>query len=108
MTVDHTRAPVLEALDDYRRQGRLSFTPPGHKQARGADPAVREAAGRVAAEMVTPYPPGIPAVLPGERLTEPVLRCLTTGLAAGMNLPDPSDPGLETIRVPAADRAGAE
>ncbi|MEU6376084.1 aminotransferase class I/II-fold pyridoxal phosphate-dependent enzyme [Streptomyces sp. NPDC046909] len=60
---------------------------------------VREAAGRVAAEMVTPYPPGIPAVLPGERLTEPVLRYLTTGLAAGMNLPDPSDPELETIRV---------
>lgn len=58
--------------------------------------------------MVTPYPPGIPAVLPGERLAEPVLRYLTTGPAAGMNLPDPSDPGLETIRVLAADRAGAE
>ncbi|WP_405640492.1 aminotransferase class I/II-fold pyridoxal phosphate-dependent enzyme [Streptomyces sp. NBC_00019] len=72
------------------------------------DVPVREAAGRVAAEMVTPYPPGIPAVLPGERLTEPVVRYLTTGLAAGMNLPDPSDPGLETIRVLAADRADTE
>jgi arginine decarboxylase len=38
-------------------------------------------------------------VLPGERLTEPVLRYLVTGLAAGMNLPDASDPHLETIRV---------
>ncbi|KKD02885.1 aminotransferase class I/II-fold pyridoxal phosphate-dependent enzyme [Streptomyces sp. WM6386] len=72
------------------------------------DVPVREAAGRVAAEMVTPYPPGIPAVLPGERLTEPVLRYLTTGLAAGMNLPDPSDPDLETIRVLAADQADTE
>lgn len=45
MTVDHTRAPVLEALDEYRRKGHLSFTPPGHKQARGADPAVREILG---------------------------------------------------------------
>ncbi|MEU9174798.1 aminotransferase class I/II-fold pyridoxal phosphate-dependent enzyme [Streptomyces sp. NPDC048420] len=60
---------------------------------------VAEAAGRVAAEMITPYPPGIPAVLPGERLTEPVLRYLRTGLAAGMNLPDPADAKLETIRV---------
>ncbi|MER7780108.1 hypothetical protein ABTZ21_34800 [Streptomyces sp. NPDC096191] len=42
MTVGHTRAPVLEALDTDRREGRLSFTPPGRKQARGADPAVRE------------------------------------------------------------------
>lgn len=61
-----------------------------------------DAAGRVAAEMITPYPPGIPAVLPGERLTEPVLRYLRTGLEAGMYLPDPSDPKLETIRVVAA------
>ncbi|MEU4037744.1 aminotransferase class I/II-fold pyridoxal phosphate-dependent enzyme [Streptomyces collinus] len=63
---------------------------------------VDEAAGRVAAEMITPYPPGIPAVLPGERLTEPVLRYLTTGRKAGMNLPDATDPGLDTIRVAAS------
>jgi lysine decarboxylase len=64
---------------------------------------VSEAVGRVAAEMITPYPPGIPAVLPGERLTEPVLRYLVTGVRAGMNLPDATDPGLETIRVVARD-----
>jgi lysine decarboxylase len=62
-----------------------------------------KAAGRVAAEMITPYPPGIPAVLPGERLTEPVLRYLRTGKEAGMNLPDPADPDFETIRVVTRD-----
>ncbi|MEV5645752.1 hypothetical protein AB0L67_37420 [Streptomyces flaveolus] len=264
MTVDHTCAPVLEALVEYRREGRPAFTPPGHKQARGADPAVREvlgdavflgdvlarreimggaldlvaevraaveeidgmhvndrddfcgpglahgfdplpvvidldglgvsgyraadrlrehrsvvahltdhrrigvqithgddretagellaalkdlaraapgldaaprvevpppselrmpqvmlprdaffgpaeavpldrAAGRVAAEVITPYPPGVPAVLPGERLTGPVLRYLRSGLDAGMFLPDPSDPSLGAVRVVAAD-----
>jgi lysine decarboxylase len=69
------------------------------------DVPLAEAAGRVAAEMITPYPPGIPAVLPGERLTEPVLRYLRTGLDAGMNLPDATDPQLETIRVVARDAA---
>jgi lysine decarboxylase len=64
-----------------------------------------EAAGRVAAEMITPYPPGIPAVLPGERLTEPVLRYLRTGLEAGMDLPDATDSQLETIRVVTRDAA---
>ncbi|MFF3516700.1 hypothetical protein [Streptomyces sp. NPDC002573] len=39
------------------------------------------APGRIAAEMITPYPPGMPVVLLCERLTEPVLECLTTGLA---------------------------
>ncbi len=64
-----------------------------------------DAAGRISAEMITPYPPGIPAVLPGERLIGPVLRYLRTGLAAGMYLPDPSDPGLDTVRV-VDERAG--
>jgi arginine/lysine/ornithine decarboxylase len=63
------------------------------------DVPTHRAEGRIAAEMITPYPPGIPAVLPGERLTEPVLRYLTTGVAAGMNLPDAADKQLSTIRV---------
>ncbi|GAA2495371.1 ornithine decarboxylase [Actinocorallia cavernae] len=58
-----------------------------------------EAAGRIAAEMITPYPPGIPVVLPGERLTQPVLDYLTTGVAAGMFLPDAADQRLKTVRV---------
>lgn len=45
MSLDHTRAPVLEALVEYHRQGRLAFSPPGHKQARGADPDVRAVLG---------------------------------------------------------------
>ncbi|UXY18115.1 ornithine decarboxylase [Streptomyces cynarae] len=60
---------------------------------------LEQAAGRICAEMITPYPPGIPAVLPGERLTEPVLRYLRTGLESGMNLPDADDPQLDTISV---------
>lgn len=63
------------------------------------DVPVEQAVGRIAAEMITPYPPGIPVVLPGEQLTEPVVRYLRTGLAAGMNLPDPADPELNTVRV---------
>ncbi|MET7664866.1 hypothetical protein ABZT43_38890 [Streptomyces sp. NPDC005349] len=39
-------------------------------------PSPTEAAGRDAADMLTPYPPGIRAVLPDERLTEPVPRYL--------------------------------
>ncbi|MEU6142701.1 aminotransferase class I/II-fold pyridoxal phosphate-dependent enzyme [Streptomyces sp. NPDC047081] len=68
-----------------------------------ADVPVKEAEGRIAGEMITPYPPGIPAVLPGERLTAPVLRYLTSGVRAGMNLPDAADSGLDTFRVVAKD-----
>ena len=58
-----------------------------------------QAVGRIAAEQITPYPPGIPAILPGERITADVLNYLRTGLQAGMVLPDPTDPSLDTIRV---------
>lgn len=58
-----------------------------------------EAVGRVAAEQITPYPPGIPALIPGERINEGVLDYLRTGLKAGMTLPDPADQSLEKIKV---------
>jgi arginine decarboxylase len=58
-----------------------------------------EASGRICAEQITPYPPGIPAVVPGEKLTDAVIDYLRSGLAAGMNLPDAADASLETIRV---------
>lgn len=57
------------------------------------------AVGRVAAEMLTPYPPGIPAALPGERLNPAVVDYLRSGVAAGMVVPDAADPSVQTVRV---------
>ncbi|MER5377318.1 ornithine decarboxylase [Streptomyces sp. NPDC002553] len=113
-----TTGELLDALKDLARAApglppapRMEVPgPEGLRMAQGLLPRdaffgpaeqvpVSKAGGRVAAEMITPYPPGIPAVLPGERLTEPVLRYLTSGLEAGMNLPDATDPKLKTIRV---------
>jgi arginine decarboxylase len=37
---------------------------------------VSRAGGRVAAEQLTPYPPGIPAVIPGELLNDTVIDYL--------------------------------
>jgi arginine/lysine/ornithine decarboxylase len=59
----------------------------------------KQAAGRVAAEMLTPYPPGIPAVLPGERLNAEVVDYLRSGVDAGMVIPDAADNQVRTIRV---------
>jgi len=66
--------------------------------------AVDDAVGRVAAEQITPYPPGIPAIVPGERINRDVIDYLLSGLKAGMVLPDPADQKLETIRVAAEQR----
>ncbi|ORW06967.1 aminotransferase class I/II-fold pyridoxal phosphate-dependent enzyme [Mycolicibacter longobardus] len=61
--------------------------------------AADEAAGRIAAEQITPYPPGVPAVVPGERLNDAVIDYLRSGLPSGMVLPDAADAALDHIRV---------
>jgi len=63
--------------------------------------AAEDAVGCIAAEQLTPYPPGIPAVIPGERLGAAVIDYLRSGLAAGMAIPDATDPELHTFRCAA-------
>jgi arginine/lysine/ornithine decarboxylase len=60
---------------------------------------IEDAPGRISAEMITPYPPGAPAVLPGEVITREVLDYLRSGLGAGMQIPDPVDSELKSVRV---------
>lgn len=57
------------------------------------------AAGRVSAELAASYPPGIPVVVPGERLTENLVAHLDAQVAAGCRIVGPVDPRLRTIRV---------
>jgi arginine decarboxylase len=58
-----------------------------------------QAAGRVSAELAASYPPGIPVVVPGERLTANLVAHLDAQVAAGCRMVGPVDPRLRTIRV---------
>jgi arginine decarboxylase len=58
-----------------------------------------EAVGRVAAESLAAYPPGIPNVLPGECLTAETLDYIEQTLAHGGSLRGASDRELKTLRV---------
>jgi lysine decarboxylase len=55
--------------------------------------------GRIAAESLAAYPPGIPNVLPGERVTSETLDYIRETLAHGGSLRGASDRSLETARV---------
>ena len=61
--------------------------------------AAERAAGRVAAEALATYPPGIPNVLPGERLTAETLDYIRDALDHGGSLRGATDRTLRTIRV---------
>jgi arginine decarboxylase len=60
------------------------------------------AMGRIAAESLAVYPPGIPNALPGERLTAAVVEHLTQAVASGAFVRGASDRSLETVKVVAA------
>jgi arginine decarboxylase len=57
------------------------------------------AAGRIAAEGLAAYPPGIPNVLPGERLTPETLDFIRESVAHGGYVRGGSDRELKTLRV---------
>jgi arginine/lysine/ornithine decarboxylase len=57
------------------------------------------AAGRIAAESLATYPPGIPNVLPGERLTGETLSYVRHALEQGGSVRGASDRLLHTVRV---------
>jgi arginine decarboxylase len=57
------------------------------------------AAGRIAAEGLAAYPPGIPNVLPGERLTADTLDFIRDSLDHGGYVRGSSDRELKTLRV---------
>jgi arginine decarboxylase len=59
----------------------------------------RDAVGEVSAEMVTPYPPGIPVLAPGERITEEAIDYLERIVAAGAFVEGAIDPSLDRFRV---------
>ena len=59
----------------------------------------KKSAGRVCVEVVTPYPPGIPILCPGERITQETIEYLRLELRAGVHIQGPVDKKLGTIRV---------
>ncbi|AIR96410.1 aminotransferase class I/II-fold pyridoxal phosphate-dependent enzyme [Streptomyces glaucescens] len=60
---------------------------------------VERAAGRISAEMVSPYPPGVPVIAPGEVITAEVLDYLRSGVEHGVLIPDAADSSVRTLRV---------
>ena len=68
---------------------------------------LREAVGRIAAETIAFYPPGIPVICTGEVFTAEVCRYIEAMAAAGLKVTGAADASLRTLRV-LADDAGQE
>ena len=77
----------------------------GHSEAVPVD----EAVGHISCESIAGYPPGVPTLLPGERVTTEVVAYLREITSAGARLHGAADPSFRTVRVlrgGPADEAG--
>jgi arginine decarboxylase len=79
--------------------GELAMTPREAYLGRQEVVPAEQAVGRIAAESLATYPPGIPNVLPGERLTAETLAYIRDTLEHGGSLRGASDRQLRTVRV---------
>ncbi len=93
------RDPDAEAFAPPPPWGELVMTPREAFLGPQEVVPVGEAVGRVAAESLAAYPPGIPNVLPGERLSAETLEYIRQALAHGGSLRGASDRALRTLRV---------
>ena len=61
--------------------------------------AADQSLGRIAGELIAPYPPGIPVLAPGEEITEQVLQSLNDAKRRGVTIAYAADPTLSTFLV---------
>ena len=106
------RPPSRGGRTDVRRPhvlaapwGEVALSPRAAFLAAPEPVAIARAEGRIAAECLAAYPPGIPNVLPGERLTAANLAALQRTLAHGGVVRGAADPALRTVLVVAEPAA---
>lgn len=60
---------------------------------------LEEAAGRICSEFVMCYPPGIPILTPGEKITEQIVEYIKYCKEKGCSMTGPEDPDVEKLNV---------
>ena len=77
----------------------LAMTPRDAAFSRAVRLPFASAAGRVCAETVTFYPPGIPVLCPGEKITREIIEHCRYLQEAGLYVSGPEDAALQTLKV---------
>ena len=60
---------------------------------------IERAGDRLCGELICPYPPGIPLLMPGEIITSEAVEYLQQVLAAGGTITGCKDPTLQTLQT---------
>lgn len=97
--------PAIEVDAELRSSGRAiepgfqSITPREAYFAPSRAVPLAESAGQIAADLVIPYPPGIPVIAPGDIIAPSKIEYLRVAVASGVYISGSADPTLATIRI---------
>ncbi|MDQ3043980.1 MAG: arginine decarboxylase [Chloroflexota bacterium] len=97
--VRQSGAAALRSSGEVIAPGTQSMSPRDAFFATSREIPFISSAGEVSAELVIPYPPGIPVLAPGDIISDVKIAFLCEGVARGMYISGPADPLLVTIQV---------
>ena len=107
--LENTLIPILKTLQGPTRKTQTSLSwsvvptvAMSIRDAYFADTefvSAKDAVGRISADLIAPYPPGVAVVAPGELLTEQIVNGLAETQKAGVRIAYASDSTLATYRV---------
>ena len=89
----------LRSSGSIIRPGIQVMTPRDAFFARSVALPLGEANGKISADLIIPYPPGIPVIAPGDVIEQHKLDYLASGVAHGFYISGAADPSLQTIRI---------
>ncbi|GLC76405.1 hypothetical protein PLESTF_001777200 [Pleodorina starrii] len=92
-------AAAVEMRSEVVAEVEVVLTPRAAHFAAAESVPAAAAVGRVSAELLCPYPPGVPVLFPGERVTAAALEVLRSTLAAGGAVTGARDGSLATLQV---------
>ncbi|MDN7241388.1 aminotransferase class V-fold PLP-dependent enzyme [Planococcus sp. N028] len=94
-----SEAAIVEPVVLIPEIPRLAMTPRDAFYATTEVISIDEAVGRISAEFIMVYPPGIPIFIPGEIITQENIDYIHMNVAAGLPVQGPEDDTLKMLRV---------
>lgn len=102
MKLDQNKAPLFETIKIIEEKGITPFviiSPRDAFYSLKRTVKLEDAVGEISGESVMAYPPGIPIIAPGERITEEIIEYISVLKEQNCSLQGPADPLIENIRV---------
>jgi len=90
--------PFAPSVNDFI-QPEVVYSPQHSFYAEKESLPIRSTAGHISGEFVMCYPPGIPILAPGERVTEEIIEHILYAREKGCSLQGAADPAVDFLQV---------